>query len=102
MIDYHQRVAGTQLPHRGGQPVNLRRCPDGIDACLTAAESLRTLVGASVSASLEWNELDSRLRPDRSNLTNIFRRRGKSDDAFSAIDRRGVDIDPARLAQLQD
>jgi DNA primase len=102
VIDYHQRAAGTQLPHRGGQPANLRRCSDGIDACLTAAESLRTLVGASVSASPEWNELDSRLLPDRSNLTNIFRRRGQRDDAFGAIDRRGVDIDPARLAQLQD
>jgi bifunctional non-homologous end joining protein LigD len=85
-----------QVRERGGL-ARLDYTQNAINKTLVAPYSPRATAGASVSAPIEWDELeDPRLRPDRYTVRSILKRLDERGDVFAP-----VLTTPQRLPRLQ-
>ena len=85
-----------QVRERGGL-ARLDYTQNSINKTLVAPYSPRATAGASVSAPIEWDELeDPRLRPDRYTVRSILKRLDERGDVFAP-----VLTTPQRLPRLQ-
>jgi bifunctional non-homologous end joining protein LigD len=85
-----------QVRERGGL-ARLDYTQNAINKTLVAPYSPRATAGASVSAPIEWDELDDpRLRPDRYTVRSILKRLDERGDVFAP-----VLTTPQRLPRLQ-
>ena len=85
-----------QVRERGGL-ARLDYTQNAINKTLVAPYSPRATPGASVSAPIEWDELEDRhLRADRYTIRSILKRLDERGDVFAP-----VLTTPQRLPQLQ-
>jgi bifunctional non-homologous end joining protein LigD len=85
-----------QVRERGGL-ARLDYTQNAINKTLVAPYSPRATAGASVSAPIEWNELDDpKLRPDRYTIRSILKRLHERGDVFAP-----VLTTPQKLPRLQ-
>jgi bifunctional non-homologous end joining protein LigD len=63
---------------------------------VVAPYAVRARPQASVATPLDWDELDSDLKPDRYTIRNLFRRLAQKPDPWAEIGKHGQSLAPAR------